>query len=102
PALCGARSGRVGLPTCEPPCFVCGDDGADPVWATPDRAFAVPGLYTVVRCRRGGLLYQRPRVRANILPRATQTTTRATRSLRRGCCSRARRLVCGPCGTPSR
>jgi hypothetical protein len=42
---------------------VCGDDGADRVWATPDRAFAVPGLYTVVRCRRCGFLYQRPRVR---------------------------------------
>jgi SAM-dependent methyltransferase len=33
------------------------------VWTTPDRAFAVPGLYTVVRCRGCGLLYQRPRVR---------------------------------------
>jgi SAM-dependent methyltransferase len=53
----------VGLPTVEAPCFVCGDHGADRVWATPDRAFAVPGLYTVVRCRRCGFLYQRPRVR---------------------------------------
>ena len=51
------------LPTVEAPCFVCGEDRADRVWATPDRAFAVPGLYTVVRCRRCGFLYQRPRVR---------------------------------------
>jgi SAM-dependent methyltransferase len=51
------------LPTVDAPCAVCGAGDADPVWATPDRAFAVPGFYTVVRCRRCGLLYQRPRVR---------------------------------------
>lgn len=51
------------LPTVDAPCAVCGAGDADPVWATPDRAFAVPGLYTVVRCRACGFLYQRPRVR---------------------------------------
>ena len=51
------------LPTVELPCAVCGSDDADPVWATPDRAFAVPGVYAVVRCRGCGFLYQRPRVR---------------------------------------
>jgi SAM-dependent methyltransferase len=51
------------LPTVDVPCAVCGAGDADPVWATPDRAFAVPGLYTVVRCRGCGFLYQRPRVR---------------------------------------
>jgi len=53
---------RAGLPTVDAPCFLCGGAEAEPVWATPDRAFAVPGLYTVVRCRRCGFLYQRPRV----------------------------------------
>lgn len=53
----------VALPTVEAPCAVCGDSRADPVWATPDRAFAVPGHYTVARCRGCGFLYQRPRVR---------------------------------------
>jgi SAM-dependent methyltransferase len=51
------------LPTVDAPCALCGGDAADPVWATPDRAFGVPGVYTVVRCRGCGLLYQRPRVR---------------------------------------
>jgi len=51
------------LPTVDAPCAVCGEHGADPVWATPDRAFAVPGHYTVARCRGCGFLYQRPRVR---------------------------------------
>ena len=51
------------LPTVDAPCAVCGAGDADPVWATGDRAFAVPGFYTVVRCRGCGLLYQRPRVR---------------------------------------
>jgi len=51
------------LPTVDVPCALCGVDGADPVWCTPDRAFAVPGVYMVVRCRGCGLLYQRPRVR---------------------------------------
>ena len=51
------------LPTIDAPCAVCGGGDADPVWATPDRAFAVPGHYTVVRCRGCGFLYQRPRVR---------------------------------------
>jgi len=50
------------LPTVDAPCAVCGSDDADPVWTTADRAFAVPGRYTVVRCRGCGLLYQRPRV----------------------------------------
>ena len=44
------------------PCFLCGETGADPLWSTSDRAFAVPGLYTVARCRRCGFLYQKPRV----------------------------------------
>jgi SAM-dependent methyltransferase len=51
------------LPTVDAPCFVCGGEPAEPVWTTPDRAFAVPGRFTVVRCRRCGFLYQRPRVR---------------------------------------
>jgi SAM-dependent methyltransferase len=53
----------VALPTVEAPCAICGESGADPVWASADRAFAVPGHYTVVRCRSCGFLYQRPRVR---------------------------------------
>ena len=52
-----------GLPTVDAPCALCGSERAEPVWTTPDRVFAVPGLYTVVRCRECGLLYQRPRVR---------------------------------------
>jgi hypothetical protein len=44
------------LPTVDAPCAVCGGGDADPVWATPDRAFAVPGHYTVVRCRGCGFL----------------------------------------------
>jgi SAM-dependent methyltransferase len=51
------------LPTVDAPCAVCGGADAEPVWATPDRAFDVPGLYTVVRCLGCGFLYQRPRVR---------------------------------------
>ena len=51
------------LPTVDAPCALCGDDRAEPVWTTADRAFAVPGLHTVVRCRECGFLYQRPRVR---------------------------------------
>jgi SAM-dependent methyltransferase len=51
------------LPTVDAACFLCGAAEADPLWSTPDRAFAVPGLYTVARCRRCGFLYQRPRVR---------------------------------------
>ena len=54
---------RAVLSTVDAPCAVCGGGDADPVWATPDRAFAVPGHYTVVRCRGCGFLYQRPRVR---------------------------------------
>lgn len=50
-------------PTVDAPCFVCGTDLAEPVWTTRDRAFGVPGLYTVVRCCQCGFLYQRPRVR---------------------------------------
>ena len=52
----------VGLQTLAAPCFICGADAAHPVWTTADRAFAVPGLYTVVRCAGCGFLYQRPRV----------------------------------------
>lgn len=53
----------AGLPTVEVDCALCGSDRAEGVWTTPDRAFAVPGTYTVVRCRDCGFLYQRPRVR---------------------------------------
>jgi SAM-dependent methyltransferase len=53
----------VSLPTVDAPCFLCGAGEADPQWTTRDRAFAVPGRYTVARCRRCGFLYQRPRVR---------------------------------------
>jgi SAM-dependent methyltransferase len=53
---------RVGLPTIDAPCFLCGETAADPLWTTADRAFAVPGVYTVARCRRCGFLYQKPRV----------------------------------------
>jgi len=53
----------AGLPTVEVDCALCGSDRADGVWTTPDRAFGVPGTYTVVRCRDCGFLYQRPRVR---------------------------------------
>src|SRR5206468_7211577 len=45
------------------PCSLCGARESEPVWSTPDRAFAVPGVYTVVRCVACGFLYQRPRVR---------------------------------------
>ena len=51
------------LPTVDAPCALCGGDRAEGVWTTADRAFAVPGLHTVVRCRECGFLYQRPRVR---------------------------------------
>src|SRR5213596_814404 len=51
------------LPTVEVPCALCGSERAEPVWTTSDRAFALPGLYTVARCRDCGFLYQRPRVR---------------------------------------
>jgi len=53
---------RPGLTTVDAPCFLCGEAAADPLWTTPDRAFAVPGIYTVARCRRCGFLYQKPRV----------------------------------------
>ncbi len=53
---------RPGLATVDAPCFLCGEAAADLVWSTPDRAFAVPGIYTVARCRRCGFLYQKPRV----------------------------------------
>jgi SAM-dependent methyltransferase len=53
----------AGLPTVDAPCFLCGAAESAPCWSTPDRAFAVPGVYTVARCRRCGFLYQRPRVR---------------------------------------
>jgi len=50
------------LPTLEAPCFLCGARQSEPVWTTADRAFAVPGTYTVARCLSCGFLYQRPRV----------------------------------------
>ncbi len=53
----------MSLPTVDAPCFLCGAPDADPLWTTSDRAFAVPGIYTVARCRSCGFLYQRPRVR---------------------------------------
>jgi hypothetical protein len=46
----------VALPTVDAPCFVCGATDAEPLWSTPDRAFAVPGVYTVARCRACGFL----------------------------------------------
>jgi SAM-dependent methyltransferase len=49
-------------PTVDAPCALCGGDRAEAVWTTVDRAFAVPGRYTVVRCLDCGFLYQRPRV----------------------------------------
>ena len=54
---------RLGLPTVDVPCVLCGAAESAPRWSTLDRAFAVPGTYTVVRCRRCGFLYQNPRVR---------------------------------------
>jgi SAM-dependent methyltransferase len=56
-------AGVASLPTVAAPCFLCGAADAEPRWSTPDRAFEVPGVYTVARCRRCGFLYQRPRVR---------------------------------------
>lgn len=53
----------AGLPMLDAPCFLCGGSDAEPVWITPDRAFATPGLFTVVRCLECRFLYQRPRVR---------------------------------------
>ena len=58
----GESARQGGLPTVDAPCFLCGSAAADAIWSTPDRAFAVPGIYTVVRCRACGFLYQRPRV----------------------------------------
>ncbi|HXJ82001.1 MAG TPA: class I SAM-dependent methyltransferase [Candidatus Methylomirabilis sp.] len=51
------------LPTIDAPCFLCGAWESERVWSTADRAFAVPGRYSVVRCLGCGFLYQRPRVR---------------------------------------
>jgi len=48
-------------------CVLCGGTAAAPVWRTRDRAFGTPGIYAVVRCGDCGLLYQRPRVRADRL-----------------------------------
>jgi SAM-dependent methyltransferase len=59
----GEADGAASLPTVEAPCFLCGAADAAPLWATPDRAFSVPGIYAVARCLRCGFLYQRPRVR---------------------------------------
>jgi SAM-dependent methyltransferase len=55
-------AGRPGFPTVDAPCFLCGQAAADPLWTARDRAFAVPGVSTVARCRRCGFLYQKPRV----------------------------------------
>ena len=52
-----------GPATVDAPCFLCGASESEPRWSTPDRAFGVPGVYTVVRCLACGFLYQRPRVR---------------------------------------
>src|SRR4029453_17880997 len=51
-----------GPPTVDRPGFLCRSAPAEALWTTPDRAFAVPGLYTVARCRECGFLYQKPRV----------------------------------------
>ena len=56
------RAEIPGLPTVDAPCFLCRAAAADPLWTTSDRAFAVPGIYTVARCRACGFLYQKPRV----------------------------------------
>jgi SAM-dependent methyltransferase len=48
-------------------CVLCGEATAHAVWTTRDRAFGIPGTYTVVRCDGCGHLYQRPRVRADRL-----------------------------------
>src|SRR5262249_56029072 len=53
---------RPGLPTVDAPCFLCRASAAHALWTTPDRAFAVPGFYTVARCQACGFLYQKPRV----------------------------------------
>jgi SAM-dependent methyltransferase len=55
------------LATVDAPCPLCRSDRAERVWSTPDRAFAVPGVYTVARCSACGFLYQRPRVREDCL-----------------------------------
>jgi SAM-dependent methyltransferase len=59
----GTTGGAAPPPTVDAACFLCGSAAADPVWITADRAFGVPGVYTVARCRGCGFLYQRPRVR---------------------------------------
>jgi len=51
-----------GLPTVEAPCALCGATAAVAIWSTPDRAFDVPGTFTVARCGACGFLYQRPRI----------------------------------------
>jgi SAM-dependent methyltransferase len=76
---------EVGLPTVDAVCFLCGGAETTRVWTTPDRTFGVPGIYHVVRCRRCGFLYQRPRVRDDHLadcypdeyPRHQEPTTRS-------------------------
>lgn len=62
-----SRNDLTAPATVDAPCPLCGSGRAAPVWTTPDRAFAVPGLYTVARCLDCGFLYQRPRVRADAL-----------------------------------
>src|SRR5947207_8390695 len=57
----------MSLPTIDTPCVLCASERAEAVWTTTDRAFAVPGRYTVARCCDCGFLYQRPRVRSEHL-----------------------------------
>jgi SAM-dependent methyltransferase len=52
---------RNALPTVDAACFLCENTDTAPVWTTPDRTFGVPGIFHVVRCRRCGFLYMRPR-----------------------------------------
>lgn len=55
------------LPVVERACPLCAGSDTTPVWHTPDRAFGVPGRYSVVRCRRCSFLFQNPRVRDDCL-----------------------------------
>lgn len=61
------------LPTVDAPCALCGGDRAEPVWTTADRAFAVPGLYTVVRCRAW---LELPRHLSHFTPETLERTVR--------------------------
>ena len=50
------------LAVVERSCPLCGGSDAAPKWTASDRAFGVPGRYTVVRCNTCAFLYQNPRV----------------------------------------